>query len=757
MSSERVDYSTFEDVSLKEFLSRPLKVATLTWTPGTALNTSISLPTYLGLVPIKHKLNHFARIRFSQVITVSMSVNPFYAGSLLLSALPLAGYDQLEPARLPANPANADFVRLSQRPNVFMSINKSQSMTLKLPYFNVSKWYTLNQSETALNSNFYGIYLNSINNLSHCNGASDPITVQVFMSLEDVELEVPTTYYAASGEKKPVSKTLEKLSHATKQLSVFPAVAPYATPLSMALKVGADMAKALGYSRPFLAEERVVKTHNFMSNTDQPTAIPYMGLSSANSVALGAELNLPPEFREMDIVAICKRYSYLSTVSWTVAGAVDTTLLQSGVTPCVYKTNLTEQHYPATGYCALPFTYWSGTLKYKIQAVASQMHRGRLRITWDPYPTADINTPGFYSTPVTVILDLEKESEVELEVPFHSQYTSLYCAPLAFPVALGGNLLTCNGYITVSVMNLLNTPNGTVDTPVDVNIWIAGGDSLRFYRPGDGITKCSYFAASGRVGGDSKIETSLINHGEAVTSIRALVKRESPTYVYSTYGASSTNQQTLAIYDFDRPVFRGTKTTGRSRSVTAGTSAVNFDYGINNLLTHFEGCFAARKGSYIVRYTRLIGGSNSPNLSILSDHDFVSTDGVSIPSTVTSVFNTVGTLPSGAAAMAAYFSNAIAGGGAIEMDTLFENVAGRKPYYNINEFLPNRYGLTNWGTGTYTSLHGPAHVAHIFHYQSGTTIPIPVLRTIAAGEDYSLFCYIGPPVIYEITAPSPTA
>ncbi|APG78395.1 hypothetical protein 2 [Hubei picorna-like virus 6] len=747
MSYDKVDYSTFEDVSLKEFLSRPLKVATLTWAPGSSLNTTISLPTYLGLTPIKHKLNQFARIRFSQVITVSVAVNPFYAGSLLLSALPLAGYDQLEPGRIPFTPVNQDFVRLTQRPNVFMSVNQSQSMTLKLPYFNVSKWYTLNQTETALNTNFYGIYLNSINNLSHCNGSSDSVTVQIFMSLEDVELEVPTTYYAASGEQKAVSKQLEKLAHATKQLAKIPIAAPYATPMSMALKVGADLAKTLGYSRPFLAEDRIVKTHDSMSNTDQPIPIPYMGLSSANSVALGAELNLPPEFREMDIVELCKRYSYLSTITWNVASAVDTSLLQFGVTPCVYRLNGTEQHYPATGYCSLPFTYWSGTLKYKIQAIASQMHRGRLRITWDPYPTADINTPGFYSTPVTVILDLEKESEVELEVPFHSQYSSLYCPAMSFPVALGANLLTCNGYVTISVMNLLNTPNGTIDTPVEVNIWIAGGDSLRFYRPGDGISTCSFYAASGKVGSDSKIETSLVNHGEAVTNIRALVKRESPTYVYTGYGVATTIPQMMSIYEFDRPVFRGTKTAGRARSTTTGPGAISFDYGMNNLITHFEGCFAARKGSYVIRYTRLVAGSNRPNLTLLADHDFVSSLGIDTPGVRFSSYN------SGAVSLPAYFANNLGGANAMEMDTVFENVAGRKPYYNINEFLPNRYGMTNWGTGTYTSLNGPSHVAHVMHDQGGTTYPIPVLRTVSAGEDYSLFCYIGPPIVYVFGSP----
>jgi len=731
-------------MSLKEFLSRPVKVSALSWVPGTALNTSVSIANYLALTPIKHKLNQFSRMRFTQCVTVSFTANPFYSGSLLLSALPLGNYDILEPARLPATPDAADYVRLSQRPNLFMTANQSQTMTLKLPYFSVYNWYSLNQSEVAVTDNFYKIYLNSINNLAHCNGSTDPLTVNIFFSLEDVQLEVPTTYYAASGEKKPVSTALQKLSTISEKAGeFFPVIKPYSTPLSMAAKLGADLAKVLGYSRPFLVNDPTVRTCNPMSVTDQPDPRPMMSLSSGNSIGLGAELNLSPEILEMDLVKLAQRYSYLHQVTWNVSSAVDTTLLTSGVTPVVYKTKSTEYHYPGISYLSLPFSHWSGTINYKIQAIASGMHRGILRITWDPYPTNDINTPGFYSTPFTVLLDLEKTHEVELKIPFHSIYNTLFTSPQSFPIAVGGNVTTCNGYFTISVMNALNTPNNTVDTPVPINIWIAAGDDYAVYRPGKNIRTLSYFAASGTVGNKTKVHISSITHGELITSIRALVKREQYSYNYANYNSGASGY--FMLFDFDRPIFRGTKSQSTARTLTMGTS-VPFDFGYNNFLTHYEGCFAARRGGYNIRYN---DSFTTAHKCRLSDHSFTDPGSANTNPAFNMIPLTAG--QTGAVMLTIALPASITGTEATEVDTSFGTVAGRKPYYSNLAMLPNRYGLVNWGAGTYTQLYGPAHsVTGIL----GSTSNACVTKMVSAGEDYQLLFYIGPPIIYSFESPA---
>jgi hypothetical protein len=416
------------DVSLREFLSRPVKLLNLSWTPGSDLNASIDLSAYLGLIPIKHKLNQFARIRFTQCITVSYAVNPFYSGSLLLSAFPLGAWDEISPSRLPLTPINQDFIRLTQRPHVFMSVNKSHTATLRLPWFSTKEWYSL-VTDNDSSTNPYTVALNSLNQLAHCNGGTEAITVNVFMSLEDVELEVPTTYYTASSEQKPISSTLTKLAQTSNVLSRVPFLKPYMTPIQAAASMSVDLAKVLGFSKPFSARDPTVMGAPSKSQTDQPNSVPVMGLSSANSVSVGKDFNLSDEMLETNINKLAQRYSYLYTVSWTPVNAADTSLLQAAVHPLAYRTNTVgvniEEHHTALSYLSLPFARWSGTIKYKIQAIASGMHRGRLRITWDPYPTTNITTPGFYNTVGAVILDLEESHEVELVVPFHSQYYAL--------------------------------------------------------------------------------------------------------------------------------------------------------------------------------------------------------------------------------------------------------------------------------------------------------------------------------------------
>jgi len=739
------------DVSLREFLSRPVKLLNLSWTPGSDLNASIDLATYLNLIPIKHKLNQFARIRFTQCITVSYAVNPFYSGSLLLSAFPLGAWDEISPARLPLTPINQDFIRLTQRPHVFMSVNKSHTATLRLPWFSTKEWYSLvTDNDSSVNP--YTVSLNSLNQLAHCNGGTEAITVNVFMSLEDVELEVPTTYYTASSEQKPISSTLEKFAQTSNVLSRVPFLRPYMTPIQAAASMSTDLAKVLGFSKPFSTRDPAVTCAPSKSQTDQPNSIPVMGLSSANSVSVGKDFNLSDEMLETNINKLAQRYSYLYTVAWTPGSVADTSLLQAAVLPLSQRTNIVgmniEEHHPAISYLSLPFARWSGSIKYKIQAIASGMHRGRLRITWDPYPTTNVTTPGFYNTVSAVILDLEESHEVELVVPFHSQYYALRLAKKTFPTTLANYDSTMmNGYINITVLNTVTTPNNTTDTPVPINIWIAGGEDYQVYAPCNRIGNATYFPASKSCGNETKVPRPLMVAGECVMDIMTLVKRESPSFAIARV---TTATPTLwSFCDFDRPVFRGKKATGTARYITTGPSATSYDYANNNFLTHYELCFAGRRGGYIVRYQPLFSKYNC-NVQ-LKDYDYLSDPTLNM-SAFSIDLNTVANVNK-TPLLGIYGL----GPAATEHETLSGTVAGRKPFYNINAVLPNYKGLTNWGNaGPFNELYGPMHqvtwtaISDVSNFN-----PTVMVRYVAAAEDYQLLFYCGPPIVYFSSDPNP--
>jgi len=737
VSRNMTKHSTFQEVSLPEFLSRPVKTNTLIWSPGTSLNVAISLSDYLSLTPIKHKLNQFARARFTQCITVSFTVSPFYSGSLLLSALPCGHWNQLEPSRLPANPIEQDFVRLTQRPNIFMSVNQTSTATLRLPWFSPREWFVLNANEVVDAGNPYTIALNSLNQLAHCNGASDPVTVNIFFHLEDLELEVPTTYYAASKEYKEVDSALTKLAKSAGALSRVPFLRPYATPLTIASAVGADLAKILGFSKPHSVRDPQLRGNNSMSQTDQPNSIPVMALSSANTISVGGEFNLHPSMLETNIQKLASRYSYLAGFSWTVAAAPDTQLSQFGVTPSFYRTHgldPIEYHYPACSYLSAPFSRWSGTMKFKIQAIASAMHRGRLRITWDPYPTADIVSPGFYSTVSTVILDLEKQHEVEMIIPHHSSYYLLQNIARTFSTpksAFATNEV--NGYVTIAVLNAVTTPNGSVDTPVPINIWIAAGDDFQLYAPTEKETGKSYYPASKEVGENQPVDRALMACGECIMDILTLVKREMPTARYPFF-ATSPAQYT--IIDFDRPVFRGTKAPGRARYTTTGPGAYSFDYAPNNFLTWYEMCFAARRGGYTVKY---LAEQATLRQMTLSDHNFTHAAVNPYPIVSQALITTSDAVNS--RMYTNYWTN---GFGAVEIEPFTQVVSARKPFYNQNALLPNAYGLTNFGEAIYDDMYGPAHYFCCSANAGNNTI----IRYVGTTDDYQLLFYCGPPVVY---------
>jgi hypothetical protein len=56
------------------------------------------------------------------------------------------------------------------------------------------------------------------------------------------------------------------------------------------------------------------------------------------------------------------------------------------VDPCCIQEHATDGsiRFAACGAAAMPFKYWSGSMKYRFQVVCSAFHRGRIAVVYDP-------------------------------------------------------------------------------------------------------------------------------------------------------------------------------------------------------------------------------------------------------------------------------------------------------------------------------------------------------------------------------------
>lgn len=133
MSSTLID-SVNSD--LKDFLSRPIRIQSLSWTPGTSINGSIDpWATFFASTAVAAKIKNFSRIRGKLHLRFLISSNSFYFGSLVFSYIPLPTLDEVTMSRTLTSPVPADFVEIMQRPHVLMDPTTSLDREIVLPFF----------------------------------------------------------------------------------------------------------------------------------------------------------------------------------------------------------------------------------------------------------------------------------------------------------------------------------------------------------------------------------------------------------------------------------------------------------------------------------------------------------------------------------------------------------------------------------------------------------------------------------------------
>jgi len=206
---------------------------------------------------------------------------------------------------------------------------------------------------------------------------------------------------------------------------------------------------------------------------------------------------------DMSFSRIFEKPNLICIMAWSSADPVNATLGTVGVTPSqmgptlfrelsstttspVWTPTLTA-HRTFLTHLNDVFTYWRGTLRYRIQAIASGFHSGRLLVTWTPEWLDTTTSPGQGASTVpnvhqryTMVLDLQQETELFFEVPYVQARPWL-------PTIIGGNanlvpLPGYNGYLQFRVLNALASSGETISN-VQLNVWQYGGRDLEFGMP----------------------------------------------------------------------------------------------------------------------------------------------------------------------------------------------------------------------------------------------------------------------------------
>lgn len=782
-----------DDARLDNFLSRPLKISESEWGTGTTFFEQIDpWSLYLQNARVINRITNYNLLRAKLNLKIIINGNGFLYGRGIASYLPFPNNDNLSQNRtlIPQ-----DIVQASQQPHVFLDPTLSMGGDMKLPFFYYKNYLSIPDSGWG---ELGQLTLRSINELKHANGATDQVTVSVFAWIEDAAMAVlssvePATLVPQSGKEVDeanmngfVSGPATAVQKAATVLSQVPMIAPFATATATGAGVVANVAKALGYCRPPVTQNPVSYKPlpvSSMALTTVPDGVAKLTVDDKQELSIDPRIAGLGPADPMNIKEIAKRESYLTTFNWTIGTAPETLLWNSRISPVLWAEDTltpTGYHFPASAMAAMPFRYWTGSMRFRFQIVASAFHKGRIKIVYDPNFLASNE----YNTNYLEVVDIADKTDFTIEIG-NGQPTTLLdhadpgldSATTLYGTSTFASNAPGNGVIGVYVVNELTTPNSTVNNDISVNVYISMGDDFEVFVPDNQFQnfvfkpQSGFEVQSGKESSDAQnttepsapqqSETSEVgpgytNHalvnkvytGEAISSFRALLKRynlHSNLIWYDSF-------ENPGILYGRRPAFpylRG-NVTG-AVNTTAAVAPYNY---CNTVLLHwvtyaFSGWRGSvrwkftyrgfenvgRKGSIHIERAPLGGNGYRSDFTL---SPFYANENQAAASVVVGP----GPYPLTTAPLSGVR------GKVFRSANINANVEFEAPYYSLYRFSPGKaedlttnlsfnegFDYSIWGSfGT-----DAAYDAHC-----------------AAGEDFQVYFFTGlPPMYYEGTAPTP--
>lgn len=590
--------ASFDGDSLGEFLNRPVKIGVIEWSPGTTfLNTYEPWALWAQNSYIKKKLDNFRNFRGTLKVSFKINGSPFHYGKIMASYRPLQDASGLrEETHTTATSAifvSSMMVR-SQRVNVKMDPHSDSGGCLCLPLIIPDNYVPVN--DLSAWQGLGELTVETMMDLRTVSSSTDVVTITIFAQMEDIDLTVPTYSVAAQADDEQkemsegvISRPAAIVAKAAGLLESIPIIKPFASVTSIAASAVSQVASLFGYSRP-----SIVDVTRFIRRNPLGELAHTSGADNVNKLTMDPKQNVTVDPRvvgldgtdEMMVKYIVERESYMSYFEWSQTDGVDTNLFWTAVYPQVahVNTGTYSDVIAMTSLCygSLPFSHWSGGLKYRLEVMASKWHKGRLRIVYDPISLTNATATDNYNTNFVKILDLAETRNFEFVVPWaqNTPYKQVhpgieqkyYLDPVSGATTSTPGIVWHNGFIAINVVNELISNDTTAD--IRVNVYVSAADDYELQGPnGDAFKYFSPFPLA--QADDEQTEnmpdsaekthnlmtaspdiTSLkdqVFFGDPIVSFRSLIKRYNLHMIMENPVEGSTDQHDTFLYSFRLP------------------------------------------------------------------------------------------------------------------------------------------------------------------------------------------------------------
>jgi hypothetical protein len=613
---------------LKSFLARPVRIQAGTWLESDPVNTNIFniSPWYLFFndTRIKNKLHNFAFLRCNLKVKILVNASPFYYGRALTHYRPTVGFKSQVPL---VTAANTQLVPYSQRPHIWLRAEDNTGGELTLPFVYQKNWLTIKDSTEVIQMGTLAATVYTP--LQSANGVvGTGVSYSVYAWAEDVVLSGATLSLSLQGQDEYVSGPISGPATALASIaaSFTPVFGRFATATSMALSTTAGIARLFGFTNVPVTDNtrpmRITQFANFAS-TEIGYPLEKLTIDAKNELSVDPKvLGLTSE-DELVVSKLVTRDSYLTKLTWASTDAVDKTLFYSNVTPRLQSNTMVDtttnviQHTPMS-FVARAFTAWRGDIIFDFDIVASQYHKGRLQIAFDPVGDATnnvTNTANVTSAIYTVVADLSKEHTVSIRIPYQQALGWLETQATTEVVTNWSTSATptfvyaptrYNGAICMKVLNALTAP--VLTSTVDIIVRVRGAENLEFANPAPFRPTLSYFRPQSEeeivqeVMGQHEPtldeKRGLINYGEVVRSLRPLIRRTCYATPVNFVVTGSTGYTSLDFDHYKIPPYPGFDPAGLftvTSIVSIGTKTYN--WGSMSLLQWLLPAFVGYRGS----------------------------------------------------------------------------------------------------------------------------------------------------------------
>jgi hypothetical protein len=674
-------YAPFEG-----WMQRFVRIGEFPWSEQTGLLTSLSpYNAYLTHPSVLKKLEGFSRFHMKG-LELKFLINgaPTQYGTVLVSYQPLPGFaggniDQ------PAGSVPY-YMGHTCYPHTYLSVATSMGATMKVPFVCPKNCLSVRDEDFSIQATNLGLLsLDSIGILETVGiPSSNPIVVTVYARPIDLFLWGPTTYVAQSDEYgvTPVSTIASVVASAAGMLATVPSIRPYMLATQLASGAVASIARLFGYSNPPVIEPVHVLMNRptyGLSSPAIPVQMDKLALDPKNELTVDPRTVGAPAQDAMSMSYMMDRDVYLGAFKWYGTDVLNDPLLGMHVTPeychvAPLAIGALTQLYGAqkvqmTPSCHLSqlFKYWRGPIHYTFTAIASQFHRGRYVIEYEPAGRTVADGQGLIRQ---WVVDIKDTPTFRLSIDMCSDLSWLPTARTAFTEPAAGNdyftpralqpameMEQANGTIRVRVLNDLASSDASTAITMFVR---ANCKDVEFACPMDvpgwptthtPQSDVADLAAPTMqvVDADESVDTrvtphdSVIYHGEVVKSIRTLLQRATFFQTLDLYPAVPTStvlKNTIAKdYAFDKDAtqwnrlnvkwafprigmqvgYPGTQYSSKEWSkANAGATYYPFVFGKPTNIAYLSPCYVGYRGS--VGYRAVIDSNTSSQRTLNRIH-----------------------------------------------------------------------------------------------------------------------------------------